>query len=215
MAKAKLAVTFPAMREATRVLYAGVGVNDLAVGAVRDLVATAQKSVQKTVQESVQRTATSIDAIDLDPRVLRERAVAAVSGRVEAVAADAKARRRAVEARATELVRESIPAYGGLVQRGQTLVGRIRKQESTVAAATSAGTTVSKARTTRTQATKTAAAGRTAAKKSADAARRSTTTARKRAATTTSSARATVTSARRTASETGRAFADAAQKVGD
>ncbi len=47
-------------------------------------------------------------------------------------------------------------AYGDLVKRGETLVGRIRRQESTKATTRSAKTTSAKAKTTTTQAKKTA-----------------------------------------------------------
>ena len=83
MAKAK----FDVKNEATRAFYAGVGANDLAVEVVRDLVATAQKSVTQ---------------IDLDPKALREQAVTILSARVDTVTNDAKARRKAVEARVAE-----------------------------------------------------------------------------------------------------------------
>ncbi len=192
MAKAK----FDVKTEATRAFYAGVGVNDLAVEVVRDLVTTAQKSVQQ---------------IDLDPKSLREQAVTvakarrkAIEARVAELQSDAKSVPAKVQARVTELVNENTAAYGDLVTRGQSLVGRIRKQESTVAATSSASTTVAKAKTTRTQATKTTKA-RT----------KVTPATKKKATATKSSAKATATAAKKTASNTAAAVADAAQKVGD
>ena len=73
MAKTK----FDIKLEATRPLYAGVGVTDLAVEAVRDYVADVQKrfvDVQKTVS-----------SIDLQPQKLREQAINVVSTRVDAL----------------------------------------------------------------------------------------------------------------------------------
>ena len=55
-------------------------------------------------------------------------------------------------------------AYDDLVKRGRTLVGRIRRQQSTKDAVAAAETTVTKAKTTRTQATKAAKKTTTAAK---------------------------------------------------
>ena len=66
MAKAK----FDIKTEATRPLYAGVGVTDLAVGFVREAVADVQKKfagVQKDVQ-------TRVSDIDLEPKALRDQA---------------------------------------------------------------------------------------------------------------------------------------------
>lgn len=189
MAKA----TFDVKTEATRAFYAGVGVNDLAVEVVRDFVTTAQKTVS---------------SIDLTPKSLRDQAISVVNARVDALAQDAKSRRAAIEARVTELQNENISAYGDLVQRGQSLVGRIRKQESSKATVSSARTTAAKAKTTKTQATKTAAARKTAAKRTATATK-------KKAATTQSSAKATVTAAKKTAADATKAVADAAEKVGD
>ena len=203
-----MATTTPEAKPAVRALYAGIGVNDLAVATVRDLVTTAHRTVQETVQRTVRTVA--------DPVALREQAVSVVGTRLGALTDEVRAYPTKVQARASELVGENIAAYDGLVERGQTLVGRIRRQESTVRAAGAAGTTVSKARTARTQAAGTAEAGTRTATRSASAATRATTSAtRKKAATTRSSARATATSARRTAAETGRAVADAAQKLGD
>ena len=132
MAKAK----FDIKTEATRPLYAGVGVTDLAVGFVRDYVADVQKrfaGVQKDVQ-------TRISDLDLEPKALRDQAVTVVSARVDALSKDAKARRAAIEARVAELQADArtLPAtvgdtYADLAKRGETLVERIRRQQSTQA----------------------------------------------------------------------------------
>jgi hypothetical protein len=162
-----------AVKTAQRVLNAGVGVTDLAVGAVRDYTAGAQKRLA-AAQQAV---------VTFEP----------------------KAGRAAIEKRVAELQATgwttATDAYGDLVKRGQTLVGRIRRQQSTQEALAAAENTVAKAKTTKTQ---TASAGQ-ATKKTA---------AKKRNAAK-SSAKATGTTAKKTVSAGSRALADAAQKVGD
>ena len=192
--------TFNIKSEATKPLYAGVGVTDLAVEAIRDYVAEAQKrlaGVQKNVR-----------SVELEPKALRDQAVTRVNARVDALAKDAKARRTSIEKRVAELQGEAkaLPtrvqalvdenvatvnsAYGDLVTRGEGLVTRIRRQESTQATATAAKTTTAKAKTTKTQAKKTAK-------------------------TTAASAKATRTSAKKTASKAAKATTTGAAKVGD
>lgn len=208
MAKAK----FDIKTEATRPLYAGVGVTDLAVGLVREYVADVQKrfaGVQKDVQ-------TRIGGFDLEPKALRDQAVTVVSARVDALSRDARARRAAIEARVAELQAEakSLPTavsgtYAELAKRGETLVGRIRRQQSTQDAATSAATTTMKAKTTATQAKKATATTATKTAKQAS------TTARKSSTAPQRSAKATATAAKKTAAAGTAAARDAAQKVGD
>ena len=183
--------------EATRPLYAGVGATDLVVGYVRDAVADLQKRVT---------------AIDLEPKTLRDQAVGVVFAQLDALSKDAKARREAVEKRVVELQADAagIPAtvtavYADLAKRGEVLVGRINRQQSTQAAKASASTTTAKAKTTKTQATKAAKKTTTTAKK----------TAKKSSSTPKSSAKATATAAKATASNTAKAVTDAAAKVGD
>ena len=204
---------------AERQFYATVGVTDLAVEAAREYVTEVQSLVRgfgKDVQKNVA-------SVDIQPKALRDTAVAVVSDRVEALQKDAQARRTAFEKRVAELQGEAkaVPsrvqslvdenvaalegAYGDLVKRGESLVGRIRRQQSTQDTVKAAETTVAKAKTTRTQATK---ATRTTAKKA-------TSTAKKQSATSRSSAKATVTAAKKTASSAARAAAEAAEKVGD
>ena len=83
MAKAK----FDIKTEATKPFYAGVGVTDLAVGAVREYVADVQKKLAG-VQKDVQKTVTGIE---LEPKALRDQAVTVVNARVDALTQDAKA----------------------------------------------------------------------------------------------------------------------------
>ena len=198
MAKAK----FDIKTEATRSLYAGAGVADLAVETVREYVAKGQ-----TRFAGVQK---DIAGFDYSPEALRKQ----VNARVEALSKEAKARRAAAEARVAGLRKEATTkvsenadtatdAYGDLVKRGESLVSRIRRQEATKATTRSAKTTSSKAKTTSTQAKKTAKKSTTAAKK----------TAKKSPAK--SSAKATATAAKSTASNAAQATADGASKVGN
>jgi hypothetical protein len=198
MVKAK----FDIKTEATRPLYAGVGVTDLAVEAVRDYVADVQKTVTK---------------IDFQPQALRKDARAGravIEARVAELQAEAKRLPTAVQALVKENVATVSDAYADLAKRGQVLVGRIRKQEATKATVKSAKTTSAKAKTTKTQAGKTAKS--TSKKTTAGAratAKRATTTAKKSSAP--SSAKATTTAAKKTASNATAAVSAAAQKVGD
>jgi peptidoglycan hydrolase CwlO-like protein len=171
MAKAK----FDIKTEATRPLYAYVGVTDRAVEVVRESVLDFQKRIAD---------------FDFEPKALRNRATTLVSSRVD----DLQER------------------YDELVTRGETLVERIRKQDSTQDAAASAKTSVAKARTTRTQATK---AARTTTAKAKDAATTTTSTAKKQAGRPKSSAKATGTTAKRAATSAAKATVDGTKKVGD
>jgi hypothetical protein len=219
MAKSTFDIPTQIPAGATRPLYAGVGVTDLVVGAVRDYVADVQKRL-----DEVQRSVTNLD---VQPQALREQASKVVGTRVETLNKDARARRRLIEKRVADLQSEvqTFPTrlqklvdeqfatagdtYAGLVKRGETLVGRIRGQQSTRDAAASATTTVTKAKTTRTQASKTASSSARTAKKTA---KKTATKAKKSPAR--SSAKATRTSATKTATSAARAATDAAGKVG-
>lgn len=205
----------------TKQFYAGVGVTDLAVEAVRDYVT----DVQKRFAELQDQLSKSI--ADFEPEAARKQATDVVNARFDALSKDAKARRELVEARiaelqkdarklptrvqalVTELVSGSVStaddAYGDLVARGEKLVARIRRQQSTQEAVKEAKVTAAKAKTTRTQAAK---AGKGATKSA-------TTAAKKRSAAARSSAKATSTAARKTAASAAKAVTDAAEKIGD
>jgi hypothetical protein len=217
MAKARFDIPTQLPEAVARPVYAGVGATDRVVAVLREAVADVQKRAV-AVQQDVQKT---VAGLDYQPQALREQATRAVTSGVHTVSKDAQARRRAVEHQLSELradarsfpvrlqklvddqVTQAVESYDELVKHGETLVGRIRGQQSTREAAASAKTTTAKAKTTRTQATK-------AAKKSASTAKK---TARKSPAG--SSAKATRTSAKKTAAKTARATTDAASKVGD
>jgi len=205
MAKAKFEIPTQIPAAATRPIYAGVGMTDLVVEAVRDYVADLQKRLDE-VQKNVA-------GLEVKPEVLRTRANKAVSERFESLNKDTQARRKVVEKRVAELQTEvqALPTrlqklvdaqvatagdtYTDLVKRGESLVVRIRRQESTQDAEVAAKTTVTKARTTTTQAKKTTAKARKSPAKS--------------------SAKATATAAKKTASTTAKAVTDAAEKIGD
>lgn len=183
--------------EATRPLYAGVGATDVVVGYVRDAVTDLQKR---------------ISGLEIEPKTLRDQALVAVTTQLDALSKDAKARREAVEKRVAELQADAagLPAtvtavYADLAKRGEVLVGRINRQQSTQAAKASASTATAKAKTTKTQTTKAAKKTTTAAKK----------TAKKSSSTPKSSAKATATAAKATATKTAEAVTDAAAKIGD
>ncbi|MFC7493242.1 MULTISPECIES: hypothetical protein [unclassified Nocardioides] len=187
--------------EVARPLYAGVGATDVVVGYVRDAVADLQKR---------------FSGLDLEPKSLRDQALVIVTTQLDALSKDAQSRREAIEKRVAELQADAagLPAtvnatYADLAKRGETLIGRIRAQESTQATVAAAQTTTAKAKTTQTQATK-------AAKKTTKSTtKKATSTAKKSSAAPKSSAKATKTAAKKTASSAAEATTDAAAKVGD
>jgi len=217
MAKARFDIPTQLPVAVTRPVYAGVGATDRVVEVVRGAVADVQKRAQ-AVQHDVQKT---VAGLDYQPQALREQATRAVTAGVDTIAKDAQARGKVVEQRLAafqsdartlpvrlqklvdDQVTTAVTTYDELVRRGETLVGRIRRQPATQEATTAAQTTTAKAKTTRTQAAKTAKKTTSTAKK----------TARKSPAK--SSAKATSTSAKKTASKTAKATTDAAKKVGD
>lgn len=226
---------------ATKPLYAGVGATDLAVEALREYVADVQKKVagyRSDVETRVAGVQKNVKGFDFEPKALRDQAVTVVNARVAELQSGAKAYPAKVQSLVEANVATATGTYDDLVKRGETLVKRIRNQETTQAAAANAATTTAKARTTTTQARKaatqatksstttakttTSAAKKssgTAARKTATTAKRSTAQAKKapakKAATTTSSAKATGTAARKTASSATKATQAAAKKVGD
>lgn len=206
--------------EATRTFYAGAGVVDLAVEAVREYVADVQKKLGE-LQKDAHARLEDVQKSVKDPQALRGQVETVLASRIEALTDEAKARRTAIEKRVAELQGEALAlptqvrkqldettatataAYADLAQRGEVLVGRIRNQESTKAATTAATTTSAKAKTTTTQARKTAAKSTTAVKK----------TAKKSPAPR--SAKATGTAAKKTTTAAAAATTEAAAKVGD
>ena len=214
MAKAKFDIPKIELKQielpegAKRPLYAGVGATDLAVEVVRDYVAEVQKRFVE-LQHDVQKT---VDNIDLEPKALREQAATVVNARVTELQKDARELPGRVQGAVGENVATVSETYVDLVERGQRLVGRIRRQQSTKATVSSARTTTAKAKTTRTQASKSASSTAQTAKRSAGATKR---TAANTSSTPRSSAKATATAAKKTAANATQAATDAAKKVGD
>jgi hypothetical protein len=196
------------LKVATKPLFAGIGATDLAVERVRGFVTEAQKRTQQRVAEAQK----NVRKVELEPKALRDQALT----RVDALAKDAKARRASIEKRVSAAQADALATvggtYDGLVTRGETLVTRIRRQEATQAATSSAKNTATKAKTTKTQATKATQSTAKTAKKSASTTKQ---TAAKKSAPAQSSAKATATTAKQTASDTAQAAGDAAKKVGD
>jgi Mg-chelatase subunit ChlI len=194
MAKARFDIPAQLTSGVSRPIYAGVGATDRVVAAFREAAADMRKRAIAVRQD--------LTEIDYEPQALRRQAAQVVTAGVAGLQTEA----RELPARLQSLVETPTGAAGDafedLVKRGETLVGRIRRQSSTTDTVSSAETTVAKAKTTRTQAAKTA-------KKSTATAKR---TARKSPAR--SSAKATATSAKKTASSAARATVDAASKVG-
>ena len=225
MANAK----FDIRTEATRPLYAGVGVTDLAVERVREFVADMQKRFEG-VQKDVQ---TRINGFDFEPKALRKQATTAVNERVDALSKEAKARRAAIEARVNELQADAkeLPtrvqhvldenvttvtdAYADLAKRGEVLVGRIRRQPSTKATVSSAKTTSANGKTTRIQATKATPTTATTAKKTSYKTSKKKSRSRGEFDGRKSSAKATATAGKHAAENAVQATTEAAKKVGD
>jgi heparin binding hemagglutinin HbhA len=206
MARTRLDLPTQLPEGVARPIFAGVGVTDRVVEVVRDYVADVSKRAL-AVQQDVQRT---VSGLDYQPQALRDPAGQVgkvLSASVESFNADARSLPTRLQKLVDGRVATAGDTYDELVKRGETLVGRIRRQQSTQRATASANTTVVKAKTTRTQATKTAQSSTASAKKSVKK------TARKSSAR--SSAKATGTAASKTASSATKAATDAAQKVGD
>jgi hypothetical protein len=206
MARNKIDVPTQIPEAAARPLYAGVGVTDRVVGAVRDYVADMQKrvtEVQKSVADFEVESLTSYLGKDAQARRAR------VERRVGELQAEAFALPTRLQKLVDEQVATAGDTYESLVKRGESLVGRIRRQQSTQVTVSSAKTTTAKAKTTRTQASKTASTAKKTAKKTA-----SRTTAQAKKSPARSSAKATRTSASKTAKSAAKAGSDATKKVG-
>ena len=169
----------------TRPLYATVGVTDRAAAAVRGSVSDLQTRLVELQQ--------GINRLERDPEQLRVRA-------------------RQVPDKVQGFLEQHEVAYDQLVERGDALVRRIRRQESTKDTAKAARTTSSKAKTTATQSRN---AGRSTASSAKGAAKGATTTAQRSSKAPRSSAKATATGAAKTTKSAAKATGDAATKVGD
>jgi hypothetical protein len=178
-------------------VLAVIGVGDLAVEKIREVSSDFQTRSSK---------------INLEPKQLQADFEAAAKHRVDDVrAAQNKAQQRA-EAVFNEVVAQATTTYDSLAGRGQKLVNRIMRQQSTQQVKRAASTTKSQAKAATTTAKKGASSTGSSAKKSASQTR---STAKKSASQTQSRAKAAGTSARKTAESAGTATSQAAQKVGD
>lgn len=198
-----------------RPFYAVVGAGDLAI----ELARTAASDVQARFAK-----------VELEPKALRDQARTVVAARVDELAdsaikaqagfeervaelrVDAKALPSKVETYVNEAVAEFNETYGDLAARGQDLVNRIRRQQSTRDAQAAAQNTVANAKTAKTQTAKSASASTDTAKKAAGTTKSA---AKKTGATAKRNTKATSTSAKKTVSASTKAATDAAAKVGD
>ncbi|MGH3368087.1 MAG: hypothetical protein ACRDOY_12895 [Nocardioidaceae bacterium] len=152
-------------------LYAVIGVGDLVVEKIRAASTDVQARSAK---------------YSFEPKKLQADIEAAAKHRVE----DLQAAGPKAQAVVNDAFAQAVTTYDGLAGRGKNLVARIRHQEATQQAATSAQQTKTQAKATST-------------------------TASRGAAQTKSRAKATTTSAKKTASAAKKSTEDAADKVGD
>jgi len=179
---------FDIKSEATRGLYAGAGVADLAVEAVKEYVAEAQKRLVE-----VQKTFADLDFQDLSKEAKARRTQ--IEKRVVELQDEAQQLPVRVQTLVTENVETATETYDDLVKRGETVVRRFRNKPATKQTVKNAKTTVTKAKTTKTQATKAAKSSSVSVKKPSS----------KKTATAKSSAKATGTAAKKTASSAAKA----------
>jgi heparin binding hemagglutinin HbhA len=178
MANAK----FDIKTEAARGLYAGAGIADLAVEAVKEYVADAQKRLTE-----VQKSFADFDLNDLSKEAQARRTQ--IEKRVAELQDEAQKLPQLVQALVNENVETANETYDDLVKRGETVVRKFRNKPATKQTVANAKTTVAKAKTTRTQATKAA--------KSADVSVKA--PSKRKTSTAKSSAKATGTAAKKTA----------------
>lgn len=193
MTKSKFDIPSNLRAEATRGLYAGAGVADLAVEAVKVYVAEAQKKitgVQKDVTGKVDEARrTSIET------------------RVADLQKEAKALPSKVQSAVDDNVASANKAYADLAKRGESAVKKLRGLPEVKATVAEAKTATAKAKTTRTQAKK----ATTTAKKSSAATRKAVA---KKTAPAKASAKATGTAVKKTAASAVKAAPAAADAAG-
>jgi len=170
MANAK----FDIKSEATRGLYAGAGVVDLAVEAVKEYVA------------EVQRTFAEFELEDLSKEAKARRDQ--IEKRVVELQDEAQKLPTLVQTLVNENVETATESYDDLVKRGETVVRRFRNQPAAKQTVANAKTTIAKAKTTRTQGTKAAKSANVSVTKPSS----------NKTATAKSSAKATGTAAKKT-----------------
>jgi heparin binding hemagglutinin HbhA len=178
-------------------VLAVIGVGDLAVEKIREVSSDFQTRSSK---------------INLEPKQLQADFEAAAKHRVHDVRAAQNTAQQRAEAVFNVVVAQATTTYDTLAGRGQKLVNRVLRQQSTQQAQRAASTTKSQAKAASTTARKGASSTGSSVRKSASQTR---STAKKSASQTQSRAKAAGTSARKTAESTGQAASQAAQKVGD
>jgi hypothetical protein len=179
---------FDIKSEATRGLYAGAGVADLAVEAVKEYAVELQKRLAE-----VQKTFADIEIEDLSKEAKARREQ--IEKRVVELQDEAQKLPIRVQTLVSDNVESATESYDDLVKRGETVVRRFRNKPATKQTVANAKTTAAKAKTTRTQATKAAKSGNVSVKKPSS----------KKTATAKSSAKATGTAAKKTASSAAKA----------
>jgi hypothetical protein len=179
---------FDIKTEATRGLYAGAGVADLAVEAVKEYVAEAQKRLAE-----VQKSFADFDIQDLSKEAKTRRTL--IEKRVVELQDEAQKLPTRVQSLVNENVETATETYDDLVKRGETVVRRFRNKPATKQTVSNAKTTAAKAKTTKTQATKAAKSANVSVKKPSS----------KKTATAKSSAKATGTAAKKTAASAAKA----------
>ncbi|HET8601316.1 MAG TPA: hypothetical protein VFL99_13385 [Segeticoccus sp.] len=175
-----------ALRDA-RPVYAAVGATDLAVAQVRKARTRAEQLRAELTREDLRRRADEL------------------AGQAQQVPNEALSRTALAAGQAQD-------TYADLARRGQELVARLRRQQSTKDLFAHADTVIAQGKGAVTTVRR--AVGDTEQEVQRDV-KRTATTARKRTANTKRATRATATSTRKTATAAKKAGKDAAGKVGD
>jgi heparin binding hemagglutinin HbhA len=201
--------------EAARPLFAYVGVTDRAVEVVRGSVADIQRRIVEVQKDVEARVNNGVGLLSKEAQARRTV--------VEARVGELQERAKALPEKVQALLEDNEVTYGQLVARGETLVTRIRNQESTRAAVQEAETAAAEAKATAAEAAEaaraTAKTAQRAAKKTENAAERAVKktadTARKTSTAPRTRAKATGTTVKRAASKASQATVEATKKVGD
>ena len=167
-------------------LYAVVGAGDLVVRRIRTTAAGAEA----------------------DPRPVPDQLQTADQSQLDALLSELRALPDRAQSVALETLGQAAAVYSELVERGESLVTRVRTQKATADTVAQARTTVAQAKGTATTARKQAAAGSKASRATASR------SAKKATKATGTRAKATRTSATKTAQRGAKAVRDAGGKVG-
>lgn len=157
----------------------------------------------------VERIRTTAAGVDGDPRAARQQLQTGAQTQLDALMAELRTLPDRAQSVALDTLGQAAAVYGELVERGVTLVTRVRNQQATQDAAAQARTTVAQARGAATTARKHTSAGTKTTRATASR------SAKKAAKATAPRAKATRTSATKTARQGAKAARDAAGKVGN